>query len=134
VPFLGGYMKVIYTKAELIKEVAFLRKENHCIGFVPTMGALHTGHVSLIQESKLSCNRTIVSVFVNPTQFNNPSDLEKYPRNLDADLKKLEDSGCHCVFVPSIEEMYPTEEHKSLDGIRISFIVMVGLLDLFRCS
>lgn len=77
------------------------------IGFVPTMGALHRGHLSLIEASKKQNDITVCSIYVNPVQFNNPADLEKYPRTLEADLVKLRDAGCDAVFCPSNSEMYP---------------------------
>jgi pantoate--beta-alanine ligase len=77
------------------------------IGFVPTMGALHEGHLALIQASKASCQLTVCSIFVNPTQFNDPTDFEKYPVTLAADLEKLEIEGCDVVFFPTVSEMYP---------------------------
>jgi pantoate--beta-alanine ligase len=77
------------------------------IGFVPTMGALHTGHIDLIERAARENDLSGCSIFVNPIQFNNPEDLAKYPRDIDRDLALLEKSGCGLVFVPSVEEMYP---------------------------
>lgn len=83
------------------------------VGFVPTMGALHEGHISLINRAKKDNDIVVSSVFVNPIQFNNPTDLEKYPRTPERDIEKLEQAGCDAVFMPSVDEMYPekVEEH-----------------------
>ena len=83
------------------------------VGFVPTMGALHEGHLSLINRAKNDNDIVVSSVFVNPIQFNNPTDLEKYPRTPELDIEKLQNAGCDAVFMPSVEEMYPekVEDH-----------------------
>ena len=79
------------------------------VGLVPTMGALHEGHISLIEAAKKDNDIVVCSVFVNPTQFNNPEDLAKYPRTFEADRAMLENAGCSAVFAPSVEEMYPEQ-------------------------
>lgn len=107
-------MKVISTKKELQKEMEQIRKEGKTVGFVPTMGALHEGHLSLINRSVAENDVTAVSIFVNPTQFNNRSDLEKYPRDLQHDLSLLEKNGCDIVFSPSVDEMYDKNEFESV--------------------
>lgn len=85
------------------------------IGFVPTMGALHKGHASLVEQARLMCEVVVVSVFVNPTQFNQESDLEKYPRTFDSDKEILEQLQVDVMFYPSVEEVYPTDEKPSYD-------------------
>lgn len=100
-------MQTVETIQELQQMLADLRMEGKMVGLVPTMGALHAGHASLVQRSVAENGATVVSVFVNPTQFNDASDLEKYPRTLDADRHLLEHYGADIVFVPSVSEMYP---------------------------
>lgn len=84
-----------------------LRRESKTVGFVPTMGALHDGHLALVQEARRSCDIVIVSIFVNPTQFNNSVDLEKYPRDLTADVARLTEFGVDYIFAPEESEVYP---------------------------
>ena len=83
------------------------RNENRTIGFVPTMGALHQGHLSLIAKAKAACDVVVCSIFVNPTQFNDPKDLLLYPRTEEADIALLESAGCDVVFVPTVSAIYP---------------------------
>jgi pantoate--beta-alanine ligase len=84
-----------------------LQKMGQVTGFVPTMGALHAGHLSLIAEARAACDVVVSSVFVNPTQFNDPADFEKYPVTIEHDIDMLEKAGCDVLFVPSVAEMYP---------------------------
>lgn len=100
-------MKLIQTIHELRTELDALRKEGKTIGLVPTMGALHAGHASLVKRAVAENDVVVVSDFVNPTQFNDKNDLLKYPRTLDADCKLLEECGASFVFAPSVEEIYP---------------------------
>ena len=104
------FMQIITTKSELIRQVKACTRQGKTIGFVPTMGALHAGHASLIQRACSENEVCYVSVFVNPTQFNNAEDLLKYPRNLEKDAMLLESLGVHFVFAPTPEEMYSKEE------------------------
>lgn len=100
-------MKVFSSIIEIRKFLDEQSESQLIIGFVPTMGALHQGHLSLIEQSKKSCDITICSIFVNPTQFNDKKDFEKYPIQIDADLEMLIAAGCDVVFIPSVDEMYP---------------------------
>lgn len=101
-------MQIITTKSELCKSLT--NSTGIRIGFVPTMGALHQGHLSLVMRSKRENEVTVVSIFVNPTQFNDSRDLEKYPRTLDADINLLSQVGCDVVFAPTVDEMYPEKD------------------------
>lgn len=106
-------MKIIQTIRELQKELLIPRKAGKSIGLVPTMGALHAGHVSLVKRSVEENDVTVVSIFVNPTQFNDKNDLDKYPRTLDADSLLLEDAAATIVFVPSVDEIYPEPDTRT---------------------
>ena len=100
-------MQLIHTKKELASFLSQERAQGKTVGLVPTMGALHQGHASLVKRSVAENDTTVVSVFLNPTQFNDPTDLEKYPRTLEADCRLLEACGAQAVFAPSVKEMYP---------------------------
>ena len=100
-------MKVIHAIKDLQTELSVLRGQGKKVGLVPTMGALHAGHASLVKRCASENEVVVVSVFVNPTQFNDKNDLEKYPRTLDADCRLLEECGATFVFAPSVAEMYP---------------------------
>ncbi|QAR31696.1 pantoate--beta-alanine ligase [Ornithobacterium rhinotracheale] len=109
-------MRKIYTTQEMKNWVESQRKQNKSIGFVPTMGALHAGHLSLIKQCKADNDVCVASVFVNPTQFNNPEDLEKYPRHPEKDAELLEHANCDAVFFPTVEDIYPEgEKSESFD-------------------
>ena len=100
-------MKVYNKISELQEHISKLKSEGKTVGFIPTMGALHYGHISLVSLGMRQCDVTVVSVFVNPTQFNNPDDLLKYPRTLESDVALLSSINCDIVFAPTVEEMYP---------------------------
>lgn len=100
-------MKLVETVKALKQFVGQQKAAGKTIGFVPTMGALHQGHLSLVERAGAESDYVVVSIFVNPTQFNDPADLKKYPRNLQADLVFLEGSPCNLVFAPSVDEIYP---------------------------
>ncbi len=100
-------MILFKTTADLLAYIAGEKKKGNTIGFVPTMGALHNGHITLIDNSKKNTDITICSIFVNPTQFNQAKDFEKYPITLDKDIDLLEKNACDALFLPSVQEIYP---------------------------
>lgn len=103
-------MKIFRTKNELKEALAGLKAQNKTITLVPTMGALHQGHISLIDYAKPQTDIIVCSIFVNPTQFNDPKDLEKYPRPIEQDIALLEAADCDILFLPTVEEMYPAND------------------------
>lgn len=113
-------MQVLRSRIEAEQAMAEKRTGTHSIGFVPTMGALHQGHLSLVEKSKSENDFTLVSIFVNPTQFNNSEDLEKYPRKETGDLELLENAGADAVYLPEVKDLYPNgreTEHFDFGGI-----------------
>lgn len=109
-------MKIVRTVSELQKYISEAVAKNQTIGLVPTMGALHAGHLSLVDRARRENQVVVVSVFVNPTQFNNPADLETYPRTEEADMKLLQAAGVDIAFVPTAEEVYgDTPDTKQFD-------------------
>ena len=108
-------MKTVTTVAELQSYLNVVRSKGQSIGFVPTMGALHKGHTELMRIAKTENPVVVVSIFVNPTQFNNSNDLRNYPRTLEQDLAKCEAVGVSIVFAPSVNEMYPTPDTRQFE-------------------
>lgn len=108
-------MITVHTVAELREHVANARRSGQRVGFVPTMGNLHAGHISLIDRARSECEFVVASIFVNPLQFNDKSDLQRYPRTLPDDQQKLAQAQCNLLFAPNVEEMYPNgQESQSI--------------------
>ena len=108
-------MKIVNSIKELRLQLDEDKQKGKKVGLVPTMGALHAGHISLVKRCVAENDVCVVSIFVNPTQFNNPNDLLTYPRTLDEDCQLLESSGCTYVFAPSVDEMYPEPDNRVFD-------------------
>lgn len=108
-------MKIFEKVVDLQNELFEVRRQGKTVGLVPTMGALHDGHASLVRQSVQQNDVTVVSVFLNPTQFNDKGDLDRYPRTLDADCKLLEACGADYVFAPSVSEIYPTPDMRHFE-------------------
>ena len=106
-------MQIFKTQKKLSKHLNQIRKKN-TIGFVPTMGALHSGHLSLIKASKKECDVTVCSVFINPTQFNSKKDFQKYPSNEEDDIKKLKKINCNILYIPETKDLYKKNEKTKL--------------------
>ena len=128
-------MLLYKTVKDLQARLLRLRAEKKTIGFVPTMGALHEGHLSLIRAAIEENDFVVCSIFVNPTQFNESSDLDKYPRTPGKDLDLLISVGCHAVFMPAVDEIYPADQDLSVNfEIRVSRhqkpLVILILIDL----
>ena len=107
-------MIIFKKKIDISNYIVNYKKTSGKIGFIPTMGALHKGHISLIEASKKTDTLTICSIFVNPTQFNNTADFEKYPVTIEKDIDLLEKAGCNVLFLPSVEEIYPADSSTTL--------------------
>lgn len=114
-------MQVFYNKDSFSKYIDLQKEQNNSIGFAPTMGALHAGHISLYEEANKDNDIVISSIFVNPTQFNNAEDLEKYPRTVENDIEKLQNSKLvDAVYIPKVEDIYPNgmeRKHYNFGGI-----------------
>lgn len=108
-------MQETFTIAQLQKILSNFKKSGKSIGFVPTMGALHAGHISLIEKAKSENDLVVCSIFVNPTQFNDPKDLLKYPRTPEHDKQLLLKAGCDILFSPAVDEMYPEKDNRVFD-------------------
>lgn len=115
-------MTICKTRKDTARLLSQLRQKDKSIGFVPTMGALHKGHISLIKTAKEKCPVVASSIFVNPTQFNNAKDFEKYPVTIERDIEMLEEAGCDFLFLPPVNEMYP-------DGLQKNEYYNLGFLE-----
>ena len=116
-------MKVFNKVVDLQNELFNARKQGKSIGLVPTMGALHEGHASLVERSVKDNDITVVSIFLNPTQFNDKGDLDRYPRTLDDDCKLIEKCGADYVFAPSVKEMYPLGDNRHFEFPPVSTVM-----------
>jgi pantoate--beta-alanine ligase len=117
-------MKVFTTIASLRAALLPLRRAGKSIGLVPTMGYLHVGHMALVKSSKTQCDITVVTIFVNPTQFAAGEDLSTYPRDLERDLAMLKAEGVDFVFTPDVAEMYPGNEETIVETVKLSKVLM----------
>lgn len=108
-------MFIAHTVTDIQEKIARLKAQGKTIGFVPTMGALHDGHISLVNQSNGQNDITVVSIFVNPTQFNNPDDLAKYPRTVENDTQILAKAGADIAFIPGVDEIYPEPDTRQFE-------------------
>ena len=108
-------MKTYHTIKQIQEYISLEKSQGKTVGFIPTMGALHDGHLSLVRAAKENNDIIVVSIFVNPIQFNNPEDLKRYPRTIERDSAMLEKESCDAIFYPSVEEMYPKAITKKYD-------------------
>jgi pantoate--beta-alanine ligase len=108
-------MKVFQSSGQIHAEINFLRSQGKKVGFVPTMGALHKGHITLIQHALMTCDTAVCSIFVNPLQFNNPDDYKKYPNTIVRDTQMLEEIDCQLLFNPDYEQVYGQSEPRNYD-------------------
>ena len=124
--FLMRLFRKIHTASRYFRS---LNQEKKKVGFVPTMGALHNGHLSLIARSKEENDITVCSIFINPAQFNNLQDLQKYPRTTTNDIQKLNAIGCDALFIPSVEEMYPDHKFILTNDAKLGYLenIMEGI-------
>ncbi|HTO17067.1 MAG TPA: pantoate--beta-alanine ligase [Edaphocola sp.] len=114
----------IFNKKELLNQWLISERKLSSIGFVPTMGALHQGHISLIEQAKNHCDIVVCSIFVNPTQFNDPKDFEKYPITVESDIEMLIDASCDALYLPAIDEIY-SDGTQTLEHYDIGYIETV---------
>src|SRR6476660_9839433 len=108
-------MLIIKTIAQLKHYLGSLKQQGRHIGFVPTMGALHAGHISLVERCCKEDDECVVSIFINPTQFNNAADLDKYPITIEKDIEMLVAAGVSVLFLPSVKEMYPDNDSRKME-------------------
>ena len=108
-------MNIIEKAKDLQNEIIKIKASGQRVGFVPTMGALHLGHISLVNQAKKDVDIVVVSLFANPNQFNNPDDLKRYPRTLEKDIELLKSASCDILFYPSVEEIYPEPDNRIFD-------------------
>lgn len=112
-------MRIVHTIREVREFVREQRQQGRLVGFIPTMGYLHEGHMSLVKASKEQCGATVMSIFVNPLQFGPNEDFDRYPRDLERDAKLAEEGGVDLIFAPSVDEMYPNGKGTSLTHVDV---------------